>query len=189
MGEVPLPEKIREIHRVLTEAGLPHAFGGALALAYYGEPRTTVDIDVNVFVEPGRFGEVVGALEPFGVERVPDGQGVSRDGQGRIWWGRTPVDLFLAYHPIHEAMRAALRAVPFGESTIPILAPEHLLVAKAVSDRPKDWLDIEQVLVACPDLDLAEVHRWLDHLLGSGDRRLERFAGLESRVLGPQRER
>ena len=187
MGEIPLADKIREIHRVLTEAGLPHAFGGALALAYYGEPRTTVDIDVNVFVEPARFEDVVRALAPFGVERVPDAASVSRDGQGRLWWGRTPVDLFFAYDPVHEAMRSALRVVPFGESTIPVLAPEHLLVAKVVFDRAKDRLDVEQVLVACPDLDLSEVHRWLDHLLGPGDRRLEWFAGLESRVLGRPR--
>jgi hypothetical protein len=43
-----LPEKVVAIDRALDD--VPHAFGGALALAYYAEPRATVDIDLNVFV-------------------------------------------------------------------------------------------------------------------------------------------
>jgi hypothetical protein len=43
-----LPEKILAIERALTD--VPHAFGGALALAYHAEPRATIDIDLNVFL-------------------------------------------------------------------------------------------------------------------------------------------
>src|SRR5262249_14713784 len=43
-----LPERILAIDRALV--AVPHAFGGALALAYYAEPRATVDIDLNVFL-------------------------------------------------------------------------------------------------------------------------------------------
>lgn len=45
-----LQAKIEAVHRSLEQAGIPHAFGGAFALAYYGAPRETKDIDVNVFV-------------------------------------------------------------------------------------------------------------------------------------------
>ena len=38
------------VHEHLDVAGIPHAFGGALALGYVAEPRGTVDIDLNVFV-------------------------------------------------------------------------------------------------------------------------------------------
>ncbi len=49
-----LPEKIIAIHEHLAAAGLPHAFGGALALAWCtGRARGTIDIDVNVFVDVG----------------------------------------------------------------------------------------------------------------------------------------
>jgi hypothetical protein len=43
-------EVIIEIDEALRSFGVNHAFGGALALAYYAEPRGTVDIDVNVNV-------------------------------------------------------------------------------------------------------------------------------------------
>jgi len=56
-----LPEKVVAIDSALT--GLPHAFGGALALAYYAEPRATVDIDVNVFGDGDpRFARIVELL-------------------------------------------------------------------------------------------------------------------------------
>ena len=42
-GSPNLPGKILATHDALAE--VDHAFGGAIALAYYAEPRATVDID------------------------------------------------------------------------------------------------------------------------------------------------
>lgn len=181
MTELSLPDKVVAIHERLGRAAVAHAFGGALALAYYAEPRATIDIDLNVFVAPARAARVWDALAPLGVETPVDHRAVERDGQVRITWGRTPLDLFFAYDPLHDAMRRATRTVPFGDERIVVLGPEHLVVCKAVFDRPKDWLDIEQVLVCVDDLDCGEIERWLERIVGAGDARLERFAALRSR--------
>jgi hypothetical protein len=182
--EPALADKLVAVHRTLDEAGVAHAFGGALALAYYAEPRATIDIDVNVFVEPARYPQVLAALEPLGVGEAADPAQVLRDGQVRLRWGRTPLDLFFAYDPVHEAMRAASRPVPFGDTRIPILAPEHLVVVKVVFNRAKDWLDIEQVLTLVPALQVGEIRRWLDHLVGEDDARAIRFRQLQEQMLG-----
>jgi hypothetical protein len=100
---------------------------------------------------------------------------VERDGQCRLRWGNTPIDLFFAYDALHDAMRRAVRNEPFGETRIPILAPEHLLVCKAIFNRPKDWLDIEQMMVCVEELDTDEVGVWLDRIVGADDPRRERF--------------
>jgi hypothetical protein len=181
-AEPGLAEKVVLIDRAFDRAGVDHAFGGALALAYYAEPRTTVDVDVNVFVPPERVDEILELLRPFGVNREPAPDDVVRDGQGRLWWGANPIDLFFAYDPVHDAMRAWKRDVPFGADTIPILAPEHLIVPKVIFNRGKDWLDIEQMLVAVPALDFAEIARWLDHLVGSKDKRAQRFEELREQL-------
>ena len=52
-----LPEKVLLLEEGFAGRGIPHAFGGALALAYYATPRATVDIDVNVFVPVARADE------------------------------------------------------------------------------------------------------------------------------------
>lgn len=184
MAELSLSAKVERLHRAFDEEGITHAIGGAIALGFYGEPRVTVDIDVNVFVPTDRFDSVCEALRRVGVDRLPDREAAFRDGQSRGWWGRNPVDVFFAYDDIHDAMRRAVRTVPFGDGTIPILAAEHLAVAKAVFDRPKDWLDIEQVLLGVPGIDTGEIRRWLEHVVGPGDERLHHFVAIEQRILG-----
>jgi hypothetical protein len=175
MTEPSLPEKIVAIHERLDEAKIPHAFGGALALAYYAEPRATDDVDINIFLAPAQYAAVADALAPLGVDVDADGVAVQRDGQCRLRWGRTPLDLFFAYDEVHEAMRREARSSPFGEERLPILAPEHLLVCKAVFDRPKDWLDIEQMIVCIEDLDTDAIRAWLDRIVGRDDPRRRRF--------------
>jgi hypothetical protein len=180
-AELSLPEKIVAIHASLDEAHVNHAFGGALALAYYAEPRATIDVDVNVFVPTRRWLTVRDALEPLGVKAMGlDLAALDRDGQCRLWWGRTPLDLFFSYGEIHDEMARQTRRVPFGDVTLPVLGPEHLAVCKAMYDRPKDWLDIEQMLVATEKLDLAEVEEWLVRMVGEQDPRLERLKELKA---------
>lgn len=182
MTEPSLADKVVAIHERLRTARIGHAFGGALALAYYAEPRMTIDVDLNVFVAPNEHAAVRAALAPLGVAGDVDPAALVRDGQCRWWWGRTPVDVFFAYDELHEAMRRAVRTVPFGDATIRVLAPEHLTVCKAVFDRPKDWLDVEQILVCEADLDVAEVERWLARIAGLADHRTQRFGELAAAV-------
>jgi hypothetical protein len=59
----PILEAVVEVHDGLKAAGIHHAFGGAFALLWCtGEPRTTVDIDLNVFVPPTQTQRVLSAL-------------------------------------------------------------------------------------------------------------------------------
>lgn len=178
-AEPSLVAKVVAIHHALEQAGLPHAIGGALALAYHGEPRATVDIDVNVFVPPTDSVKVGEILNPLGVDL--DGLTVAeRDGQVRLWWGRTPVDLFFAYDDVHTEMANHVETVRFADTSIPILSAEDLVFCKAVFDRPKDWIDIDQVLAAAgPRFDIARVRSMVDRVIGADDdrrRHLDRVA-------------
>ena len=174
-----LPEKVILIHEALAGAKVPYALGGALALAYYAEPRATIDIDVNVFIPVERWREVVDALTSLGVDADRlDPSALLRDGQCRLWWGDNAVDLFFAYDPIHDEMRKHTRRVPFADETVSILSPEHLAVCKAMFDRRKDWLDIEQMLIATDDLDVHAIEGWLLRMVGEKDQRLARLKEL-----------
>lgn len=184
MSVLGLADKVVAVDRALGRARIAHAFGGALALAYYATPRATVDIDVNVFVGAERYSSVATALGRVIGGAFPSKGTVDRDGQIRVWWGRTPIDLFFSYDEVHEAMRTAVRSVPFGKATIPILAPEHLLVAKVAFDRPKDWLDIDQMLIAVDVLDIDEIRRWLIHLMDATDARVLHFHERVSKLRG-----
>jgi hypothetical protein len=179
-SEPSLPDKVLAIHQVLVEGKAPHAVGGALALAYYAEPRATVDIDLNLFVPVTDWARVVDALISIGVSADDlDKDALQRDGQCRLWWGDNPVDLFFANAPIHKEMPSEVRKVPFAGSTIPILGPEHLAVCKVMFDRPKDWLDIEQMLLAADQLDVSKIERLLIEMVGEEDHRVKRFQAIQ----------
>lgn len=184
MTEPPLPQKVLAVQNALGSAGVNHAFGGAIALAFYAVPRSTRDIDLNIFCDVSDWQRVESALAKLGVDTTVDQSQLLRDEQCRIRWGRTPLDLFFAYAELHMAMKRSLRLVPFAGETIPILGPDHLIVCKAIFDRPKDWLDIEQMLVAAEGLDRAEIERWLNRVLGEQSHQLQRFDKLADELLG-----
>ncbi|MGD9796429.1 MAG: nucleotidyl transferase AbiEii/AbiGii toxin family protein [Acidimicrobiia bacterium] len=175
-----LAEKIQAIHLALID--VPHAFGGALALAYYAEPRATIDIDLNVFVTANELEAVVAPLVALGAD-IDDAVTtlVQRDGQVRIYWQDTPVDLFFAYDPFHQAMSQARRNVPFADGSIAVLSPEHLIVCKAVFNRPKDWVDIDAMAELGANLEVAEILRWMGRLVGDDDPRYDRVASVITR--------
>lgn len=181
MSTLTLAERVTSLHRAL--AKVPHGFGGALALAYYAEPRATIDIDVNLFVPATRFAEVAGPLRALGadVDTPAVAVLVARDGQVRVMWDTTPLDLFFSYDAFHDAAAKALHTVPFAGGTIPILAPEHLVVCKVVFNRGKDWVDINSMLEVGQPLDAAEVLRWVGRIAGDDDPRYERIAAVLTR--------
>ena len=171
-----LEQRVVEINRALDRHEVPHAFGGALALAYWSlDPRGTSDIDVNVFLPVADCERALRAL-PSGVER-PDGTAdqIRRDGQIRLWWEGTPVDLFFDYAPVHEDAARERQFVPFLGTEIPVLGPVELAIFKAMFDRTKDWADIE-TMIAAQRLDVDAVRAALRAMLGADD---HRFARLE----------
>jgi hypothetical protein len=181
---LPLDEKIVALHRALAAARIPHAFGGALALAYYATPRGTIDIDVNVFVNEAEAERVLRALAPLGIDTggARERAQIRERGQVRLRWEHTPVDLFFSYDPLHEACTQRVRNVPFGAGvTLPILSAEDLVVFKAIFDRAKDWTDIAELLYAQgAGFDAAYALGWLRAILAADDARLARLVGMLS---------
>ncbi len=171
-----LPERVLAIDRAFSH--ISHAFGGALALAYHAEPRATRDIDVNVFVPPTEAREVLRLLGHLGADVAGAHEGAERDGQVRVMWDTTPVDVFFSYDPFHDAADHGAVSVDFADDTIRVLSATHLTVCKAVFDRPKDWVDIDAMRAADAGIDTAEVVRWVGRICGDRDQRFERVVAV-----------
>ncbi|HMQ25622.1 MAG TPA: nucleotidyl transferase AbiEii/AbiGii toxin family protein [Acidimicrobiales bacterium] len=145
-----LTGRIVALHEALAAAGLDHAFGGALALAFCTlDPRATQDIDLNVFVGTDRVAAVLDALPKGVAAPAAARRQLERDGQARLRWDGTPVDLFLSNHAFHDAVEGRVRRVPFaGIDAFPVLACEDLAVFKAFLARPKDAVDLAAMVDA-----------------------------------------
>ena len=167
MSTLSLVERIVAIDGALDARGVPHAFGGALALAYYtNEVRATKDIDVNVFVPPAKVEEIFDAL-PDGVASGPaDVDAVHRDGQVRLWWDDTPVDLFFDLDAVHVQAAEHSHDVPFARTQIRILGSTELTVFKMLFSRSQDWVDIEAMLEA-GSIDVAAAEATYSRITGA----------------------
>ena len=91
---------------------------------------------------------------------------IAVDGQARLDWDGSYLDVFFATMDLHFEMAEHARLVRFGAVDIPILAPEDLIVCKAVFDRPKDWLDIEEMLRWGTEVDALRALGWVGEILG-----------------------
>jgi hypothetical protein len=162
-----LGERLLAVHDALDAAGRAHAFGGAIALAYCtGEPRGTRDLDVNIFAPPAIAREVLADLPADVSVGDQDMEAAESEGQVRVWWDDTPIDVFLDLHPFHSEIAAHTRIVPFEGREIPVLRCTDLAVFKALLARTKDWADIEE-MVAAGTLDVPRVQSWLRQISGA----------------------
>lgn len=174
----PLPsEKVLALRDAFEENAIPYAFGGAVALFYYRDPRSTIDIDVNIFLPPSQQAEVVQVLSrlyPIDAEKVATD--VQAHGQARSAWDATYVDLFFADTDFHATMARRIRRQPFLRSEINALSPEDLLVCKMLFDRPKDWVDVTAVVRTLgSELDRRYIESALDLFVEPTDPRHERW--------------
>jgi hypothetical protein len=173
-----LPDKIMAIHGALETFGVPHAFGGALALAWCTErARGTIDIDLNIFIDASRASEMLNAL-PSGVAwTAQDRAAIERDGQARLWWDTTPIDLFMNTTEFHAQLANRARYELFAGAQVPFLSCPDLAVFKAFFNRTRDWADLE-AMAAAGTLDLDRVLGVLTRYLGPTDERIDRLRRL-----------
>jgi hypothetical protein len=173
-----IAEKMVAIAEGLDAGGLPYAFGGALALAFCTErARGTIDIDVNVFVGQHEANRVLGALDP-GINRSgADLAALEVEGQTRLWWDHTPIDLFLDTTDFHIQVAERRQLHDFAGRPLPFLGCSDLAVFKAFFNRTKDWADLEE-MQAIGALNVDQTLGVLVRYLGDDDERVGRLRAL-----------
>jgi hypothetical protein len=120
-------------------------------------------------------------LSRLGVTITPGNRAaIALDGQARLDWDGSYLDVFFATMELHTEMAERARLVRFGPVDIPILAPEDLVICKAIFDRPKDWLDIEEMLRWGTKVDADTILSWVGEILGPEAQQSVRLAELLS---------
>jgi hypothetical protein len=181
----PILDAIVELHDKLVESRIHHAFGGAFALLWCtGEPRTTVDIDLNIFAPPTETQRVLDALPD---DIVATNEAVSKlatDGQCRLMFDGIPVDIFLDTTPFHHDLRLHITEHQLADRRLPFLGCNDLAVFKAFFNRRKDWADIEEMLRA-GRLDVPYVTGILSEYLGPEDERIRELHSIRDETVRP----
>jgi hypothetical protein len=99
---------------------------------------------------------------------------LERDGQVRLWWDETPLDIFLETTPFHQAVRNRQRWEEFAGASVPFLSCNDIAVFKAFFNRTRDWADLEEMQTA-GTLELGRVIAVLVEHLGIDDEPVRRL--------------
>src|SRR5262249_20207024 len=136
---------------------------------------------VNVFVPVSALRSALDGLpDPVAWDAQAE-RSLARDGQARLWWDSTPVDLFLNTTPFHQSAMGRTRLEPFDGEMVPFLGCADLAVSKALFDRRRDWADLEDMLVA-GSVGGDAVADVVEGLLGLGDERAARLRAMTAEL-------
>lgn len=125
-------------------------FIGGLAVQRWGEPRETVDVDLTLltgFHDEARFVSIL--IEHF-EPRIDDAADFAR--VNRVLLLRAPsgvgLDIALGGLPFEETVvnRSSMFTFP-PDVPLRTCSAEDLLVLKAFADRPKDWVDVDGIII------------------------------------------
>jgi predicted nucleotidyltransferase len=157
-------DELRQVDAFLRAHGISYAVIGGIANAVRGEPRATHDADLKVLVKGMTISQFRALVEArFKPYRRP-------------WLGRAEsaliisievapdmvVDMLVAVLPYEEQAIRRAELIEIEGLLLSICTAEDLIIHKAIADRPKDWLDIEKILLRQRSkLDVAYIRDWL----------------------------
>jgi len=149
--------------------GWRHALIGGLAVLRWGEPRETVDVDLTLLTGFRNEGPLVRLLLDRYRPRIPNAAEFASNHRVVLLEDDAGVglDIALAGMPFEEKLveRASTFTYP-PDIDLRTCSAEDLVVLKAFAARPRDWTDIEGVLVRQADhLDWSYVREQLVPLL------------------------
>lgn len=143
-----LEETVIAIARFLEQHRIPYMVIGGIANTLLGIPRTTLDVDLTVWVSEGELEAFVGEITKAFLSRSEDPLGFARE--TRVLPIQTPdgirADIILGQLPYEqEAIRRAIPQTVQG-TPVRVCSPEDLILHKVVSERAKDRDDVQGII-------------------------------------------
>jgi Nucleotidyltransferase of unknown function (DUF6036) len=149
---------------------------GAQAVAVWGRPRMSADVDVTAEIAGPPEAFVTAMLQAGFDLRVPDWQAFLARTRVLPFLYRAadlPLDVVLAGPGLEQEFLDRAVRVEMAGITVPVISPEDLVVTKLLAGRPKDVEDVRTILEdRHARLDLERVRallHLLEQILSRGD--------------------
>ncbi len=139
-----------ELQGVCVAAGWRFCFIGGLAVQRWGEPRETVDVDLTLVTGFGGEERFVSALLERFEARIENAAEFARTKRVLLLKAKSGVGLDIALGGLPFEEQAVGRSSLFTfPSDVPLrtCSAEDLIVLKAFADRPKDWVDVDGIII------------------------------------------
>ncbi len=171
----PPDEVVVELTRQLDAFGVDYAVGGALAIGLWSEPRSTIDVDITLFLDPKTPEVCIKLLAAIGCEfdQDPATKLLREFGYCKVNWRDCTVDIFLPTNPFLLAAKHRRSSMMFRGREVRFWNAEVMAVLKMMFFRKKDSIDLEKLIRAQQtNLDRPWVRQKLTEIFGEFDPRI-----------------
>ena len=159
-------DAVAELTGFLEAEGIPYAVIGGIAVQYWGESRTTRDVDIVVLVPPDKTDQFLKhAVDRFH-PRIADAVSFAKENRVLLLETSdgTPADIALGIPGYEEeALKRAVTGSINGSPPFRLISAEDLIIHKILASRPRDLEDAELILVRQHQrIDMGYVTKWLE---------------------------
>jgi len=159
---------LKEIARLLAKGNIPYMIIGGQAVAQYGIPRFTQDIDITVGLTPEDIDHVLKAVKQM--FRV-----LPRNVKGfvqKTWVlpiehieTEIRVDLIFSITPFEQNAIKKAKEIVIEDVGLRYILPEDLVVQKVIAERPRDLEDAKGILeVQGENIDITQIEKTIKKL-------------------------
>jgi hypothetical protein len=148
MAAINLPPDFREFLKLLNAHQVEYLLVGGYAVAYYGYPRATADMDIWIAVNPQNAERIVMALKEFGFDLPELSSALFLRESQMIRMGVPPVriDIATTISGVSFAECYAARVIDLlDEVDVNLISLPHLKANKKAAGRHKDLDDLENL--------------------------------------------
>ncbi|MCL4262698.1 MAG: nucleotidyltransferase [Anaerolineae bacterium] len=182
-------QALHEVKTFLEEHNINYLIIGGIANAVWGRPRVTLDADFKVLLEDLTIDDFVKLVGQKFTFRVQDPNLFLKQTYVApiLASNGVAVDLGLGFLPYEQLAVENAVIIELEGVSFPACTAEDLIIHKAISEREKDWDDIEGVLIRQGEkLDQEYIRHWLEQFAEALERPelLSRYAKLSSRITG-----
>lgn len=158
---------------LLERMSVKYVIVGGLAVRAYAIPRATEDLDFTLALTRERLPELYDELEkqefavpePYRSGWVDQVKGLNLVKLKRYVGGRgIDVDFFLAESSYQEEILRRRRMAEVEGRNLWIASPEDMVLLKLLAGRPRDLIDVNDVLFTQGQLDVEYMRRWAGEL-------------------------
>lgn len=138
------------MQRYLDENGERYCLIGGLALQRWGEPRVTRDVDLTLLCPFGAEASAADRLLKAFKPRIEGARALALQRRVLLIWSGAGIGVDVAFGGLPFEERCVLRSSDWELSPGIVLhtcSAEDLVILKTFAGRPRDWIDLESVLV------------------------------------------
>ncbi len=165
---------LKDVQEFLKKQGVPYMVIGGIGNLVWGEPRLTVDIDITVHISPVKERDFIREIESrfrILVENPDEFVKKTRVLPIEITQSVKGDFIFAGLDYEKKAIERAVEVEISKNNRVRVCTAEDLIIHKALSEREKDWQDIEGILLRRGALlDKKYIDKWLHEFASALDK-------------------